>query len=451
MIRKKILGALALASSALLPDATLHAQLGSTNPPPGPHGVYAITHGKIVPVTGPEIPNGTLVIGADGRIQALGANVAVPSGAKVIDATGLSVYPGMMDGGTSMGLSEIGQGAESTVDVTEVGNFNPNVQAFFGINPHSAHVGVTRVVGVTHVVSSPKGGIISGQAALINLSGSTPPEMVLVQKVAMAISLPSAFGGGRGFGRGGFAAGGANAGADASRMRANQMDSLRTMLHDAEAYAKAFDAYAKDKSLPRPKSDVVLASLVPVIQGKEYAMFSAQSAAEIRDAVNFAEEFHMKPIIVGGAEAVRVAPFLKQHNVPVLVTGVLQLPRLEDDAPDANFSVPGKLVAAGVKIAITSGNGGAMVRDLPSVAGMAAAYGLSKADALKAVTIWPAQIFGVGDKLGSLEAGKLANVVVTTGDMLEARTDTKYLFIDGRPVPLDTRHTELYMQFKDRP
>ncbi|MGH7656004.1 MAG: hypothetical protein ACREN6_15210, partial [Gemmatimonadaceae bacterium] len=203
MIRKGNLAALLLAAVVVLPLDALHAQLGSTNPPPGPHGVYAITHAKIVPVTGPEIASGTLVIGMDGKIKALGANVSVPAGAKVIDATGLSVYPGMMDGGTSMGLSEIPQGAESTVDVTEVGDFNPNVQAFFGINPHSAHVGVTRVVGVTHVVSSPKGGIISGQAALINLSGSTPPEMVLVQKVAMAFSLPSEFGGGRGFGRGG--------------------------------------------------------------------------------------------------------------------------------------------------------------------------------------------------------------------------------------------------------
>jgi len=451
MIRKAHIPALVLAAAALLPLCAVRAQLGSTNPPPGPRGVYAITHGKIVPVTGPEIPNGTLLIGADGKITAVGANVAVPAGAKVIDATGLSVYPGMMDGGTSMGLSEIGQGAASTVDVTEVGTFNPNVQAFFGINPHSAHVGVTRVVGVTHVVSSPKGGIIAGQAALINLSGSTPPEMVLVQKIAMDFSLPGAFGGGRGFGRGGFDAGGANAANDASRLRQRQIDSLRTMLNDADAYAKAFDAYAKDKTLPRPRSDVVLASLVPVIRGQMYAMFNAERAADIRDAVNFAEEFHMKPIIVGGSEALKVAPFLKQHDVPVLITGVRQLPRLEDDSPDVNYSMPGKLVAAGVRIAITSGNGGAMVRDLPSVAGMAAAFGLSKTDALKSVTIWPAQIFGVGDKLGSLEPGKLANVVVTTGDILEARTDTKYLFIDGRPVPLDTRHTELYMQFKDRP
>jgi hypothetical protein len=350
-----------------------------------------------------------------------------------------------------MGLSEIGQGAASTVDVSEVGNFNPNVQAFFGIDPHSAHVGVTRVVGVTHVVSSPKGGIISGQAALINLAGWTPPAMVIIQKVAMAFSLPSAFGGGRGFGRGGFAGGGATANADAGRLRQRQMDSLRTMLNDAVAYGKTMDAYARDKSLPRPHEDVVLASLVPVVRGQMFAMFSAERAPDIREAVEFAEEFHMKPIIVGGIDALKVAPFLKQHNVPVLITGVRQLPRLEDDPPDENYSLPGKLVAAGVRIAITSGNGGSAVRDLPSVAGMAAAYGLSKTDALKSVTIWPAQIFGVGNRLGSLEVGKMANLVVTTGDLLEARTDTKYLFIDGRPVPLDTRHSELYMEFKDRP
>jgi imidazolonepropionase-like amidohydrolase len=223
------------------------------------------------------------------------------------------------------------------------------------------------------------------------------------------------------------------------------------MLRDAEAYGKALDAYAKDPSLPRPTHDVVLASLIPAVHGDMPVMFMADRANDIRAAVNFAEEMHLKPIIVGGEEALDVAPLLKQHNVPVIVTSVWSLPPREDDPYDVNFSLPAKLEQAGVKFAIASGAEPGEERDLPYVAGMAAAFGLPKADALRAVTLWPAQIFGVGDRLGSIEVGKMANVVVTTGDILEPRTDTRYLFIDGRQVPLDTKHTELYKMFKDRP
>jgi imidazolonepropionase-like amidohydrolase len=427
------------------------AQLGSYNPAPGPQGTFAIWNAKIFPVSGPEIVNGTVVI-SGGKIQAVGAHVAVPPGAQMIDGTGLSIYPGMMDSGTSLGLSEIPQGAASTVDIAEVGSFNPNAQAFYGINPHSAHVGVARVVGITNVISRPTGGIISGQAALINLAGLTVPEMSVVPRAAMVIELPRAGGGG---GRGGGAAaflaaqGGGNAQA-ATLLRTRQLDSLRQILRDADAYGKALEAYEKDKTLPRPKHDVVLASLIPAVRGQQPVMFPADRASDIRAAVAFAEEMKLKPIIVGGRDAPEVAAYLKQHDVPVLFGHVLDLPSLEDDPYDINYAAPGKLAAAGVKFAITSGDCCSEVRNLPSVAGMASAFGLSKADALRAVTLGPAQIFGVGDKLGSLEVGKIANIVVTDGDMLEAKTNTRYLFIDGRLVPLDTKHTQLYDLFKGR-
>lgn len=425
------------------------AQLGSHNPMPGLRGVYAITNAKIVPVSGPEIARGTVMVGADGRIAAVGANVAIPSGARLIDASGLTVYPGMMDAGTSMGLSEISQGAASTVDVAEVGSFNPNAQAIYALNPHSAHVGVTRVVGVTHVASMPSGGIISGQAAIVNLAGWTPPEMQVVPRAALVINLPRSGFAGRGFGGGGF---GQQQGStqDAQRMRERQLDSLRQILRDAEAYGKAIDAAERDRSLPRVKRDVVLASLVPAVRGEMPVIFTADRPNDIRTAVNFAREMKLRPIILGGGEAWRVASFLKENNVPVIVTSVLQLPRNEDDPYDVNYASPGKLHAAGVKFAISEG-GGAETRNLPYNAGMAAAFGLPKDEALKSVTLYPAQILGVADRFGSIEVGKVANLVVTTGDLLEAKTDTKYLFIDGRPVPLNTRHTDLNDLFKDRP
>ncbi|MBM3906808.1 MAG: amidohydrolase family protein [Gemmatimonadetes bacterium] len=447
MTRVRLIAAAALAAIVAQPA---RAQLGSYNPPPGPQKTFAIINARIVPVSGPEIAKGTVVI-SGGRIQAVGASVAVPTGAEVIDATGLHVYPGMMDAGTSIGLSEISQGANATVDISEVGSFNPNAMAYYGLNPHSAHIGVTRVVGITHVVTRPTGGILSGQAALVNLAGSTAPQMAINRNLALVIELPRSGFGGRGFG-GFFAAqqGPANT-QEVNRTRERQLDSLRTMLRDAEAYGKALDAYAKDKSLPRPRQDVVLASLVAAVRGQVPVLMVADRASDIKEAVGFAEENKLRPIIVGGRDAWQVASFLKDHDAPVLVTSVLDLPTREDDPYDVNYGAPAKLAQAGVRFAITSGDAGAEARNLPYIAGMAAAFGLSREDALKSVTLWPAQIFGVGDKLGTIEVGKVANLVVTTGDILEAKTDTKFLFIDGRLVPLESKHTDLNNKFKDRP
>ena len=433
---------------SVFPSSQAHAQLGSYNPAPGPQGTFAIRNARIFPVSGPEIASGTVVI-SGGKIQAVGANVAVPASAQVIDGTGLSIYPGMMDSGTSLGLSEISQGAPATIDIAEAGSFNPNAQAIFGINPHSAHVGVARVVGITSVISRPTGGIISGQAALINLAGYTVPAMTVVPRAAMVIELPHASDGGRGAAAYLAAQGGATAQA-ATLLRTRQLDSLRQMLRDADAYGKGMDAYERNRTLPRPKHDGVLASLVPAVRGQQPVMFPADRASDIRAAVTFAEEMKLKPIIVGGRDAPEVAAFLKQHDVSVLFGHVLDLPSREDDAYDINYAAPAKLAAAGVQFAITSGDCCSEVRNLPSVAGMASAFGLSKADALRSVTLGPAQIFGVGDRLGSIDVGKIANLVVTDGDMLEAKTNTRYLFIDGRLVPLDTKHSQLYDQFKGR-
>ncbi len=432
----------ALIALAATPAA---AQLGSYNPRPGPQGTFVIRNARIVPVSGPEIANGSLVI-SGGKITAVGATVATPAGAQVIDGTGLSVYPGMMDAGNQIGLAEIAQGANSTTDETEVGTFNPMAHAINAFNPHSAIIGVTRVVGITNVVTRPSSGVISGTAALMNLSGDTPPTMAVVPKVAMVISLPGGGGGRGGGGFGGFGGGGGGGAAVTA-----QRDSLKQLIVDARAYGKAMAAAAVDKSLPRPSHDVALEAMQSVVNGTMPALFSGSTAANIKDIIAFSDSMGIKPVILGGRDALQVADLLKEKQVPVLLTGVRALPSREDDDYDVNYTLPGKLAAAGVRFAITSGEETPDTRDLPYVAGVAAAFGLSHADALKSVTLWPAEIFGVADRLGSLEVGKMANVVVIKGDMLEANSETRYLFIDGRMVPLATKHTELYDMFKDRP
>ncbi len=444
---------LLLAAYCLLPTALCFAQQASSNMGPdfmdGRPGTYAIRNARIVTVSGADIENGTIII-SDGRIQTMGTTVTTPAGAQEIDARGLTVYPGMIDLGTSLGLIEITEnGGQGWVDTQETGDLNPNAMAWVAVNPHSAHVGTTRVNGVTSTLSAPQGGLISGQAAFINLLGSNPRDMALVPNAALVVNFPragSGFGGGGGFGF--FVQ--QQPSADATTARDRQIEQIRKLLRDAEAYGRAQDAAARDNKLPKPDVDVVLASLVPYVRGERPLLFRADREPEMRGAVRFAEEMHLKPIILGGDDAWKITSFLKEHNVPVVLTGILSLPSREDDNYDVLYENAAKLQQAGVRFAISTGDTAADVRNLPYNAGMAASFGLPKLEALKAVTLYPAQIIGVGDRLGSIEPGKIANLVIADGDILEARTNIRHLFINGRQVPLVSRHTELYEQFKDR-
>ena len=434
----------------LLAGSVAAQQIGNPTSQDGvmpPRTTIAIRNARIVTVSGPDIERGTVVI-RDGKIEAVGANVSVPAGAQSIDGSGLSVYPGMIDAGTNMGLVEVPQGANGTVDLSEAGELNPNAKAIIAVNPHSAHIAVTRVEGITNTLTAPTGGLISGQAALINLLGTAPKEMAVVPQVALVINYPR-IGGGGGGGFGGFQQQPANL-AETLQANERQIDQIRKMLRDAEAYGRAQDAYAKDKSLPRPDRNVVLEPLVPYVRGEQPVIFRADREAEIRGAIRFADEMKLKPIILGGNDAWKVVNLLKEKNVPVILTGIFSLPPREDDAYDSLYENAAKLQQAGVRFCISTGDAGPEVRNLALYAGMAAAFGLSKADAVKAVTLYPAQILNVADRLGSIEAGKMANLVVTDGDLLEIRTHIRYLLIDGRSVVLTNRHTELNDAFKNR-
>lgn len=413
----------------------------------GQRGTFVIRNAQIVTVSGAEIQNGSVVI-RDGKIEAVGANVTVPRGAKEIEGRGLLVYPGMIDVATAMGLVEVPQGAAGTVDTAEVGDTNPNAQAIVAVNPHSAHIAVTRVDGITSVVTMPQGGLISGQAALINLNGTSQKEMAVVPSVALVITFPRVA---QGFGGGGFGVAQANQNVTEALNAANrQVEQLRKLLRDAESYGRAQDAYARDSKLPRPDTNLKLAALVPFVRGQRPVVLRAQRENEIRNAVRFADEMKLKAIILGGEDSPKVAALLKEKNVPVILTGNLSLPLREDDYYDSLYEVAAKLQAAGVRFCISTGNSGAAVRNLPLSAGMSAAFGLPKDEAVKAVTLYPAQIMNVADRMGSIEVGKMANIVITDGDLLEVRTKVRYLFIDGVQMPLNSRHTELYDAFKDR-
>jgi imidazolonepropionase-like amidohydrolase len=404
---------------------------------PGKKGTWAIRNAAIYPVTAAAIPNGTIVF-ANGIITAVGANVAVPADATVIDGTGLSVYPGLIDSGTSIGLTEISSVA-GTVDTTELGDLNPNARAEVAINPHSNLIPVTRANGVTTVLSVPEGGLVSGQSAMINLAGWTPKEMVLKSPAALHIRFPR-------LRSGSFEEQPQDEEAEKEEQKTytRNLDKLRDLFRDANAYAKARAANA------RTEHDVMLDAMVPIVEGRVPVIIHANRARDIEAAIKFADEQKIKMILAEGQDVARVMPQLKQRNIPVILGGILKLPPREDDPYDLLYTNAKTLYDAGIRFSIQSQEDH-NARNLPYHAAMCAAFGLPKDVALKAVTIFPAEIFGVADKVGSLEVGKTANVIVTDGDPLEIVTNVRRLFINGEDITLDTRQKQLYEKFRQRP
>jgi imidazolonepropionase-like amidohydrolase len=441
-MNKQLFNLLLILAALTLSTASLLAQNKDTT------AVYAIRNAKIVTVTGATIEKGTVVI-RDGKIAEVGATVRVPADAKVIDATGLSVYPGLINSNTILGLSEVGA-VEMTIDTTELGDFKPNMKALTAVNPHSEHIPVARMNGVTTVLTCPQGGIISGQCALINADGWTPQQMAVKSSAAMAVNYPTlGFGGGRGGAA--FFAQVLGAPGDAQRQqRDRQVEALKKKIEDAQAYLKAKEAAAADKSIPARPVDLGLEAMIPVIKGEVPVRITANRANDIKAAVEFAAQYKLKVIINGGDEAIKVAALLKEKNVPVILGDVIDLPGSEDAPYDEAYARPAELHKAGVKFALSS-NDIQHLRLLPYHAGTAAAFGLPKDEALKAVTIYPAQIFGVDKLIGSIEVGKAATLIVTDGDPLEYRTKIKYMFINGKQAELTNKHTRLNDKFKDRP
>jgi len=408
-------------------------------------GAYAIRNARIVTVSGPVIERGTVVI-SDGRISAVGASVTIPRNAKVIDGTGLSVYPGLIDSSTVIGLTEVGAVA-ATVDTTEIGDFKANMKALTAVNPHSELIPVARMNGVTSVLTCPQGGLVSGQCALINLEGWTPEQMKLRAPAAMMMNYPAlGFRGGGGFGGG---RRGAGITEQQRQARDRQVESLSKTIEDAQAYLKAKEAAARDRSIPPRTTDLNLEAMIPVIKGEVPVLVTASRPGDIKGAIELADKFKLKLIINGGDEAVKMAKELKDRNIPVILDAVLSLPGGEDAPYDESYARAAELHKAGIKFAFSTGDA-SNVRLLPYHAGTAAAFGLPKDEALKGVTLYPAQIFGVDSMVGSIETGKIANLVVTDGDILELRTKIKHMFINGSQVDLTNKHTRLNEKFKDR-
>jgi len=374
----------------------------------------------------------------DGRIGAVGVSVTAPAGATTIDATGKFIYPGMWDAFTPIGLAEIGGIATMNLR-SEIGDYNPHNRAIVAINVESEMIAITRSTGVLNVLTAPSGGVISGQAAALHLSGWTWEDMAAKIAAAYVINYPRSGGGGRG-GFGGFQPSQQQQQAAEERVR-REVGELKDMLRLARSYDEARRAGSTD-------FDLKLEAMRPLVNGEVTALVSADVEDQIRGALALADTFGLKVAIQGGREAWKVAELLAQKNVPVILGSIQSAPG-QDEPYDAVYAQPGVLHRAGVKIAFSTG-GASNARHVPFHAALATAYGLPADAAMLALTQWPAEIFGIED-LGTIAPGKTANLFIADGDPLDIRTTVEDVFIKGRHVPLDDRHTRLYEKWNARP
>lgn len=412
---------------------------------------YAIKGGTVVTVTGSTIQKGTVVI-RNGLIEAVGADIPIPGDARVIDATGMTVYPGLIDAYTNIGLGSAapaaaqgGRGGAPAAPAPAVPGLtlttttsaqptptpagqSPELMASDQLKVTAETFDNQRAAGITTALVAPREGIYQGQSALINLGGENADKLIIRNPVSLNISFAS----GRGFG-GGF---------PSSAMGVFAF--LRQSWLDAQHYKVAWEHYNQNKrGMQRPETDKSLAALQPVIAGQMPVAFTANSVREIKRAIGLAEEFGLKYVIAGGLQSYQIADLLKQKNTTVLLS--LNYPQrpanLEDPESEAlrvlrdRAAAPTSAAAlhkAGVRFAFQSGY---LPRPADYIANAAKAVeaGLPKDVAIKAMTIYPAEIFGVSEQLGSIEKGKIANIVVTSGDLFDRRTQVKHVFIDGKP------------------
>lgn len=402
--------------------------------PKGKSGTFALTNATIETVTKGTIQNGTVVI-SDGKITAVGTGIAVPQGAEVINCTGKFIYPGLIDGGSILGLSEVGSDPR-TNDYNEVGDVIPQVKALTAVNPNAVAIPVTRISGVTTTLVVPQGGLFSGTASLINLHGYTPDQMYAGFD-AMVMNFPST---GR---RGNFDR---RSDEDIRKASEKSLSKINEVWEKAIQYHK-LDSALKGKVEYYPQ----LQAMLPVVRGEQTLLVVVNASKDIQEAIKWVQEKKVKKVIFSGvSEGWRVADELAKAKIPVITGPVQSLPTREYDRYDRAYANAGLMKKAGVSVALKSGDRNMNYRNLPYHAGFAAAYGLGKEEALRSVTIVPAQLFGVADKLGSIETGKSATLFICDGDAFETKTQVSEVFIEGWKMPMVSRQTELYNEFLER-
>ena len=410
--------------------------------PPGPP--LALTGGTVHTVSGGVIERGTVVV-QGAKITAVGADVPVPAGAQVVDCTGRQVYPGFVAANTMLGLIEV-ESVEGSNDTQETGNLNPNIRAEVMFNPDSDLLPVTRLNGVTSALVIPGGGALRGTSAVMHLDGWTREDMTLEAPAGLHVEWPNMTPIHAWFET--------RSDEEQAKARDQAVDAIRDAFDDARAYWKAREAEGKP-GVPGHDADAKWDAMRRALAGQIPVMFHCQRLNQIQAVLKFVDEQHLPNVIlVGGYDAWRVADELKRRNIAVIVAGALGMPERTADPYDAAFALPARLAAAGVRYCIADQGGGfsaSNARNLPHHAAMAEAFGLPADEALKSVTLYPAQILGLGDRIGSIEAGKLADLQITDGDPLMESTHCLQVILNGRVLPMESRQTRLFEKYDHRP
>jgi imidazolonepropionase-like amidohydrolase len=408
----------------------------------------AITGGKLLTITHGTVENGVLVI-ENGKITAVGAagSVKVPAGAQVIDAKGMTLYPGLIDSETHLGLTEISAERNTNDLVERSDEIMPHMHVSDAFHAESALIPVSRFNGITNAIVAPESDdTLPGQDSFIQLAGADATQMLLIRDIAMPLNFTGAQRRNESF-----------ASAQYPQTRMGMAAQLRQAFTDAQGYAAKWEEYNKKKAAAKsgdtppspPSRDLKLEALLPYLEGKKPVIVKADEPNDVETAWALVQEFKLHVILNGLTHSQAIYDKIAQWNVPVILGSIYDDPK-EWQRYDTVYKMPGELSKRGVKIAFASFDAH-QVRNLPYAAGFAVAFGLPYDEAMKALTLYPAQIWGVGDQLGSLDVGKTANVVVASGDPLDVKTVVQRVFIDGRDVPMSNRQTVLRDRYSNRP
>jgi imidazolonepropionase-like amidohydrolase len=404
--------------------------------------IILIKNATIVPVTSPKIENGCLLI-KNGKIAAIRKEIEVPPEAKIIDASGKFVYPGFIDGFSHLGLIEI-SAIPSTVDVQELGKFNPELKVAWAINPHSVHFATSRVNGTTTALIAPRGGLFPGLSALIKMNGWTFPEMVIKEVATSIINFPVVP---TRTHRGRIP----ESEKEKEKAISKLMEELKKHLKEARRYLELKEIAESNPEISPPKTNLKYEALIPVLKGELPVIITVNKAKDIERAIKFVKEEKLKAIFRGCLQGFRVADKIKEANIPVIIDSLYTNPAEPEDGYDAPFRNVRELAEAGILFCFSSGRNPAIAKDLTYHAARAVAFGLPYEEAIKGLTINPAKIFGVNDRIGSLEPGKDADLFICTGDPLDIRTEITNLFINGKEIDLSNWWTDLEKKWKKRP
>ena len=416
--------AMVVVATSLLSPTVAKAQVRMTVPPQSE--AVALRGATIHTVTNGVIENGTILF-ENGVIRAIGTDVEIPTGTRVVDVSGKHIYPGLIDAYSTVGISEIGS-VDVSSDVDELGDFNPNVRAEVAVNAESRHIGTTRSAGVLVTLTTPGGGLISGMSSAMSLEGWDWEEMSMESAAALNVNWPNPRGG-RG-GRGGRGRGFGPGPQEPPPTYAEQVQQLKDFFAEARAYR---DATAAGEEV---RTDSRYTAMIPALDGEIPVVVSADGAAQINDAITWAQEEGVRLVIRGGGDAIHVADRLVANDIPVILTSTMAAPGRDYEGYDGAYTMPARLYEAGVRFAISGGSGALYTNRLPWEAGVAVAFGLPEEEALKAVTINAAEFMGISDRVGSLEPGKQATLLITTGTPLDMTSDIEQSYIQGREIDM---------------